>query len=95
LTRLVWTRLALRKRREIFDWRRRDEPAAAKRMAQRLTDRANSLKSRPRQGRKGRVEDTFELVVSGTPYLIIYALARDQVTILTILHHAQIWPPDE
>lgn len=93
--RLVWTRPAIAIRRAIFDRIRQDSPAAAKRMAKRLRDRANSLLISLHQGRRGRVEGTLELVVTGTPYLIIYAVTAAEIRILTILHHAQQWPPAE
>lgn len=93
MMRLVWTRPAITIRRAIFDRIKEDNPAAAKRMVKRLRDRANSLQKILHQGRKGRVEGTFELVVSGTPYLIIYAVTTNEIRVLTILHHAQQWPP--
>lgn len=91
--RLIWARPAITIRRAIFDRIKKDNPAAAKRMVKRLRDRANSLQKSPRQGRKGRVAGTFELTVSGSPYLIIYAVTPNEIRVLTILHHAQRWPP--
>ena len=91
--RLVWTRTAIAIRRAIFKRIAPEDDAAAKRLVTRLRNRANSLEKLPRQGRAGRVPGTFELVVSGTPYLIIYSIEADEVRILTILHHAQRWPP--
>ncbi len=50
------------------------------------------LTDHPRMGRPGRVKDTRELVVSGTPYVIAYLVERDAVVILRLLHGAQRWP---
>ncbi|GLS18790.1 plasmid stabilization system protein [Labrys miyagiensis] len=93
--RLIWSREAIAIRRAIFDRISPDDLGAAKRMVKRLRDRANSLQALPRQGRRGRVPETFELVVNQTPYIIVYAIERQEVRILTILHHAQQWPPKE
>jgi toxin ParE1/3/4 len=45
-------------------------------------------------GRSGRVKGTRELVISGTPFAIIYrvVLGPDQVQVLRVLHSAREWP---
>lgn len=43
-------------------------------------------------GRKGRVVDTTEWVVSGTPYLAVFIRDNGATTILRVLHGAQQWP---
>ena len=93
--RVVWTRPAIAIRRAIYDRIRIDEPAAAKRVVARLRKRAQALLILPNQGRKGRMEGTFELVVSNTPYLLIFERTPDCFRILTFLHHSQQWPPAE
>jgi plasmid stabilization system protein ParE len=42
-------------------------------------------------GRFGSVEETRELVVAGTPYIVVYRVTR-RVEILRIRHGAQRWP---
>ena len=46
-------------------------------------------------GRSGRVEGTRELVISRTPYLVVYRFEEvaDQILIVRLLHGAQRWPP--
>lgn len=45
-------------------------------------------------GRAGRVKGTRELVISGTPFIIIYrvAIGSNQVQVLRVLHSAREWP---
>lgn len=45
-------------------------------------------------GRAGRVKGTRELVISGTPFVIIYrvAIGSNQVQVLRVLHSACEWP---
>jgi toxin ParE1/3/4 len=50
------------------------------------------LADHPRLGRPGRVPDTRELVVGGTPYVIVYRVEEGAVVILRHLHGAQRWP---
>lgn len=44
--------------------------------------------------RLGRVVGTRELVVSGTPFVVVYRVEPDAVAILRVLHGAQLWPGD-
>jgi toxin ParE1/3/4 len=46
----------------------------------------------PNMGRPGRVEDTRELVVAGTPYVVAYTVLDNQVAIIAVQHSAQKWP---
>jgi toxin ParE1/3/4 len=46
----------------------------------------------PESGRPGRVRGTRELVVTGTPYVIVYRLETSAAIILRALHGAQRWP---
>jgi toxin ParE1/3/4 len=45
-------------------------------------------------GRSGRVKGTRELVITGTPFVIIYRLKMQlsQVQVLRVLHYARQWP---
>ena len=43
-------------------------------------------------GRPGRVPKTRELVVSGTPYLVIYRVKNDRLEVLRVFHGARQWP---
>jgi toxin ParE1/3/4 len=50
-------------------------------------------------GRPGRVSGTYEMVVTGTAYIIAYALARgsdgrEQLVVLRVVHGARNWPHD-
>ncbi len=47
----------------------------------------------PESGRPGRVPGTRELVVTGTPFIIVYRIEPAALVILRVLHGAQRWPP--
>lgn len=51
------------------------------------------LRDFPCSGRIGRMPETRELVVSGTPYIVVY-LISDDVELIRVLHGAQKWPPE-
>ncbi|UJW76777.1 type II toxin-antitoxin system RelE/ParE family toxin [Rhizobium sp. SL42] len=61
-------------------------------MFRRIGEATSFLAYHPNVGRSGRVEGTRELIVSGTPYIVIYSVANSRVEIITILHAAQRWP---
>ncbi len=43
-------------------------------------------------GRAGRRRGTRELVVARTPFLVVYRVEADVITILRLFHGAQDWP---
>ena len=81
--------------RRIEDIRERiaaDNPAAATRMIEQIRAAVERLAAFPAIGRPGRVADTRELIISGTPYIVPYRVKGDVVQIITLLHGAQRWP---
>jgi toxin ParE1/3/4 len=65
---------------------------AASQMIFRVYSAIGTLEDFPEVGRPGRVAGTRELVVSGTPYLVMYRIVKSQIHILAVLHGAQKWP---
>jgi toxin ParE1/3/4 len=43
-------------------------------------------------GRKGRKPETRELMVAGTPYLIVYAVMGGEIVIVRLIHTARLYP---
>jgi toxin ParE1/3/4 len=50
------------------------------------------LLAHPQMGRPGRVAGTRELVISSTPFVVIYRLQGQSIEVLRLLHSAQQWP---
>ena len=90
--RIEWTRPAIDDVREAGEYIARDNPAAASCMASRVVEAVEFLSSQPNIGRPGRVVNTRELVVTGTPFLVIYRAHLGNLQVLRILHHARRWP---
>ena len=92
--RLVWSESARRDlRAQIFFLAERN-PDAARRVQAAIRDAVERLSTYPHRGRPGRRDGTRELIVVGLPYVIIYAMADTELTILRVLHAAQDWSPD-
>lgn len=90
-----WTRPAATDLQELVARIRAENPVAARRIAERIKVRVSGLVEMPRIGRPGRVQGTRELVISGTPFVVIYELADDDadVLVLRVLHGRRAWPP--
>ena len=68
-------------------------PRAALNMSDLIDAATTRLIDHPNLGRPGRVTGTRELVVTGTPYVVIYRVEIASVEILRLMHGAQRWPP--
>lgn len=80
---------------EIISYIARDNPHAARGVAQRIHAAINRLSEMP-TGRQGRVAGTYEKVVPNLPYIIAYAIDHDragdqQLVMLRIIHGARNW----
>jgi plasmid stabilization system protein ParE len=90
--RLEWAIPALDDLRHIANPSSPGEQSVGIRYARRVADAVTNLADHPGLGRLGRVNDTRELVVTGTPFLVMYSVGGDTVTVLRVLHHARRWP---
>ena len=89
---LKWTRRALRDMQHLHDYIADDNPAAVRRMVSRIREATSHLRRSPQIGKRGRIEDTRELVIAGTSYIMVYCLEGEQVQIVAVIHSAQRWP---
>lgn len=92
--RLRWTEDAFTDLQRISTWIENDRSGAlASKVCRRIYDSVRVLRVQPAQGRLGSVSGTRELVVVGTPYIVVYRVTVEAVELLRILHGAQQWPP--
>jgi len=91
--RLQWRPRALADLEHVRASIAREQPAAAERIAGHVLASAELLTDYPQLGRAGRVPDTRELAIAGTPYLLIYRYQGQIVTVIRVLHGAHDWPP--
>ena len=86
-----WRPAARADLRAIIDYISDDNPAAALALQDEIEVKVARLPQNPRLYRPGRVEGTREMVVRPN-YLVVYAENPEAVTILRVLHAAQLWP---
>ena len=90
--RLEWTLKSVGDLREAGEYIEEDNPEAAIKMAERVQEGVETLLEHPNLGRPGRLHNTRELVVSGTPFIVVYWVRGAAVQILRVLHHSRKWP---
>ena len=75
----------------IVDYISDDNPNAALALMEDIQSKVAQLPAHPKRCRPGRVEGTRELVVRPN-YIVVYAETAVAVTVLRVLHAAQMWP---
>ena len=86
---IVWSPRALARLQEIRAYIAQDKPQAAERLAVRIVAVVEALRNHPRLGRAGAEPGIRELVIGGTPYIVVYRVRGQRITINTIWHGAQ------
>ena len=94
--RVVWAEPALDHLEEIADYIARDNPSAAYRLVDRIHQKTNSLiTANPRTGRRGRDPETRELLIAGTPYIVVYRTRPSKAEILAVIFGGSTGPASD
>lgn len=88
---LEWKAPAVADLMAIVDYISDDNPNAALALIEEIQSKVAQLPAHPKRCRPGRVEGTRELVVRPN-YIVVYAETAATVTVLRVLHAAQMWP---
>jgi toxin ParE1/3/4 len=86
---IVWAPLARARLQEIRAYVALDKPGAAERLAIRIVAVVEALRNHPYLGRVGAEPGVRELVVAGTPYIVLYRVRGPRIVIATIWNGAQ------
>jgi len=89
--KLVWSEQARQEWAAQYRFYLERNSDAARRLRQAVMDGAKRLRVHPKIGRPGRVEDSRELVISGTPFLLVYDENSVRVEILHVYDGRQNW----
>ena len=89
---IVWTIPAKHDLQQIFEYIAEDNVNAASKLLNEIDERVALLIDNPSLGRLGRVENTKELVLTGTNYILPYRVVKEQIQILAVFHTSREWP---
>lgn len=89
---LMWLQRAIQDRDAQLDYIAQDNPMAAVSQGDRIAEQIEILQQHPQMGRPGRKQGTRELVISRTPFIVVYRVKAKRIELLRVLHGAQQWP---
>jgi toxin ParE1/3/4 len=92
LKRIEWLPAASTHRFEQLDYIAQDNPLAAISQDEHIEHQVNMLMQHPEMGRIGRKKGTRELVISRTPFIVVYRIQGTRIEIIRLLHSSQQWP---
>ena len=72
-------------------WIANDHPGSAESVIDRILESAERLGRFPYMGHVGRAPDTYEWVVTGLPYIIVYKMNTNdgEIDVVAVFHGAQ------
>ena len=89
---IVWTAPARAQLEEVYAYISQTSFTAAENQIELLVSATRNLADFPEMGQPGRRRGTRELVISGTPYIVVYRIRLSSVRVLAVMHGAQRWP---
>lgn len=84
-----YTRRALRHLDSTLAWISHERPTAALEQTQRIEHAVDLIGQFPQMGHTGVSTGTWEFVVPGTPFIVVYRISNDEIQILSIVHGAR------
>jgi toxin ParE1/3/4 len=87
--KLRWRLRAERQFKSQLEYLRKANPVAMKRMRARVKQRLSRPLQFPETGRPTKDSSVYELVIAGTPFIAVYQIEDDAITILGLFHTSQ------
>lgn len=91
MPKLEWKLSAIADLTAILDYISDTNPDAALALIEEIHGKVARLPAHPKRCRAGRVAGTREFVVRPN-YIVVYTESEASVTVLRVLHAAQMWP---
>lgn len=90
--RIQWTKGASQNLNQIEEYIAQDNPDAAVDVILKIIKSVELLADNPAMGKVGRLFDTRELIIGGTPFIVPYRIKTGRIEILRVQHSAMQWP---
>jgi toxin ParE1/3/4 len=89
---IIWQPIAKHDLESISRYISIDNPSAAKSVVSTIVHiTIEQLSTFPNSGKIGRATDTRELIISKTPYIVVYRIRNERIDILAIQHSSRKW----
>ena len=90
--KIIWAKSARQDLREIEVYIAEDNQIAVYNTILKIISKAETLLTiGTSSGRAGRIVGTRELVITKTPYIIIYSVSETNINVLRVIHEARKW----
>jgi toxin ParE1/3/4 len=89
---IEWLPLASTNRFEQLDYIAQADPLAAISQDEQIERQVDMLMQHPQMGRPGRKKGTRELVISRTPFVVVYRVKGMRIEVIRLLHSSQQYP---
>lgn len=90
--KLQWLPKAIANREAQISYIAKDNPLAAISQGDLIAEQVDMLLQHPKMGRIGRKKETRELVISRTPFIVVYRIKGTHIEVIRLLHTSQQWP---
>jgi toxin ParE1/3/4 len=90
--KLSWLPKAIANRNAQIAYIAKDNPLAAITQGDRIAEQIEVLLQHPEMGRPGRKKGTRELVISRTPFVVVYRVKGMLIEVIRLLHSSQQYP---
>ncbi len=90
--KVFWLEKAAGDLEEAYEFIALDNLSAAAEEVDKILKTIKRLGENPAIGKAGRIPKTRELVIAGTPYIVIYRVKDNRLEILRVFHGARQWP---
>jgi len=91
---VAWSKDALTELGQALSYIAQENSTAAQDLLDKIDATVSQLADMP-IGRPGRVQNTYEKPVTGSPYIVAYHLSENTVTVLRVIHGRRNWPAGE
>ena len=90
--KIIWLKSATDTLSKIIKYIQKENRESASKLRNSILLEVESLSTFPYKGRARKVSGTIELVTC-YPYIIIYAIRSNHISIIRVIHGAQEYPP--
>ena len=89
---IKYTKLAIGDLNNAYEYICAENPIAAGFVIEKIETALSHLRQQPYLGHIGRVKNTYEFLVFGTPFIIVYIPDNKDLIVVSIVHTARRYP---